>query len=62
MGARELLNRLFWTAVSAAGGVLIAAPALGLDALQAAGTAALIAVVNLLTLEARRRTGQTPDA
>lgn len=57
MTTRDLLNRLFWTAVSAAGGVIVAAPALGLDVAQAAGTAALIAVVNLLTLEARRRTG-----
>ncbi|MBM3661000.1 MAG: hypothetical protein FJW95_16065 [Actinobacteria bacterium] len=57
MTNRDLLNRLFWTAVSAAGGVIVAAPTLGLDAAQAAGTAALVAVVNLLTLEARRRTG-----
>lgn len=55
MTIRELLSRLAWTVVAAAGGVIVAAPAVNLDVLQAAATTALIAAVNLATLEARRR-------
>lgn len=61
MSIRELVNRLVWTAISAAGGVIIAAPVLGLDAAQAAGTAALIGAVNVLTLEARRQLAKYDD-
>lgn len=55
MTITELLSRLAWTAIAAAGGVIVAAPTLDLSVLQAAGTAALVAAVNLVTLEARRR-------
>lgn len=58
MSITELLSRLAWTAVAAAGGVIVAAPTLDLSVLQAAGTAGLVAAVNLLTLEARRRSAR----
>jgi hypothetical protein len=62
MSWKEFAERLFWTCVAAAGGVLLAAASLGLDTLQAAGTAALMAGVNMVTLEARRRSAQNESS
>ena len=59
--ARNIAERLLWTVVSAAAAALIAAPALGIDALQAAGMAALVALVNGVLLVARWRLSVLPD-
>jgi len=57
----QTLERLVWTAVAAGGASLLAVPVLGVEALPAAGIAALAAVVNYVTLVARARLSVLPD-
>lgn len=58
---RNIIERLFWTATSAALAALLAAPVLGVDAAQAAGMAALVATINGVSLVARWRLSVLPD-
>lgn len=61
MNIPQTLERLVWTAVAAAGGGLLGGPLLGVAVWQAAGIAALAAVVNFVTLVARERLSILPD-
>lgn len=61
MNIRDTAERLVWTVIAAAGGGLIAGPILGVTTWQAAGTAALTAGVNFVTILARKRLAVLPD-
>lgn len=61
MNLRDTAERLVWTVIAAAGGGLIAGPVLGVTTWQAAGTAALTAAVNFVTIAARKRLTVLPD-
>lgn len=61
MRAAQVAERIVWTGVSAGGGALLAGPILGVSAWQAAGVAALSAVVNGVTIFARYRLSVLPD-
>lgn len=61
MKPQQVIERIFWTAVSAGGGALLAGPILGVSAWQAAGVAALSAAVNGVTIYARHRLSVLPD-
>ena len=63
MNFRDTIERLFWTVVAAFLGALAAGPVLSveLDALEAAGVAALGAAVNFLLLVARARLAVLPE-
>lgn len=61
MNIPQILERLFWSAVAAGGGALIGVPLLGVEPWQAAGIAALGALVNGLTQIARYRLSVLPN-
>lgn len=58
---RNIAERLLWTVVSAALAAVLAAPVVGVDAVQAAGMAALVALINGVLLVARWRLSVLPD-
>ena len=58
---RDLLERMLWTAVSAAGGALVGAAIFDFNAWEAAVTAAFTSVINLLTIIARWRLSALPN-
>jgi hypothetical protein len=61
MNLPAILERILWSAVAAGGGALVGVPLLGIEVWQAAGVAALGAVVNGVTQLARYRLSVLPD-
>ena len=53
MNVKEVATRLFWTVVAAAGGALVAAQVMDIEAIKLAGMVGLTAAVNFVTLLAR---------
>ncbi|HMO51237.1 MAG TPA: hypothetical protein PKA21_08935 [Kiritimatiellia bacterium] len=60
MNTKDIALRLFWTVVAAAGGALVAAQTLDVEALKAAGFVGLTAAINFITLLARAHLGEPP--
>ena len=60
MQSKDIALRLFWTIVAASGGALVAAQALDVEAVKAAGFVGLTAAINFITLLARAQLGETP--
>lgn len=61
MTAPQVLERIVWTFIAAAGAGLLGGPLLGVSTWQAAGVAGLAAVINFVTLYARQRLSVLPD-
>lgn len=61
MKVAQVAERIVWTFIAAAGGGLLGGPLLGVDVWQAAGVAGLSAVVNAVTIVARKRLSILPD-
>lgn len=59
MNTNDIALRLFWTVVAAAGGALVAAKTLDVEAVKAAGFVGLTAAINFITLLARAQLGET---
>lgn len=62
MALKDLLARLAWTVLAAAGGNLIGAALFDVTAWKAAALAGLGAGINFVTLYARKRVAENGDA
>jgi len=62
MTTKDILTRLFWTVLAAAGGALAASQTLDIPAVKAAGMVAATAAINYLTLIARSKAAPLPPA